>query len=130
MWILFLLLMTGIASANVYVLTDSNNAVVGLSEQNDIVAPKGDTITEIKGKIPDLPISGDPTLYNFNGNTFTLNTTKVQAQQASQQSAIASQTSQEQAKASAIAKLTDAISKVNPADVLTSDELKSLVPGS
>ena len=43
---------------------------------------------------------------------------------------ITAQTAQAQDKASAIAKLTDAISKVATQDVLTQQELDSLLPGS
>ena len=120
-----------VANADVYILTDSNNSVKGLSEQNDMVVPSGDKVTILKGQtIANLPISGDPTLYNFNNGSFTLNTAKVQAQQAAQTAAIAQQTAIANAKASAIAKLTDAISKVATQDVLTQQELDSLLPGS
>ena len=69
MWILFLLLMCGIAKADVYVVTDSSNKVIGLSEQNDEVVPSGGTKTKLNGTISNLPISGDPTLYNFSNGT-------------------------------------------------------------
>ncbi len=122
--------MTGLAQADVYVMTDSSNAVVGLSEQNDMVVPSGYKISTIKGSISNLPINGDPTIYNFNKGSFTINATKVQAKQTADQAAVATQTAADNAKASAIAKLTDALTKVEPKDVLTSDELKALLPGN
>ena len=129
--ILFLLLMCGIANADVYVLTDQNNAVLGMSEQNDIVVPSGDKTFFIKGQtIANLPITGDPTLYDFINGSFIINKTRVQAAQAAQQAEIAKQTAIAQAKLSAIQKLTDAISKVSTADVLTQQEMSALLPNS
>ena len=130
MFFLILLLLTGIAQADVYVMTDQNNNVVALSSQNNAVVPPGDIVTDLPGTVAQLPITGDPTMYTFSGNTFTINASKIQAQQAQQTAAIAQQTATANAKASAIAKLTDAISKVATQDVLTQQELQSLLPGS
>ena len=133
MFILFLILFLfcSIAHADIYVVTDSNNSVYSISDQNDAVIPKGYTLTIMKGQnIQNLPITGNPQLYNFINGGFTLNVTAVQAQQAAQTAAIAQQTATANAKASAIAKLTDAISKVATQDVLTQQELSSLLPGS
>lgn len=117
--IIFLLLMCNIANADVYILTDSNNAVKGFSEQNDMVIPNGYKINILKGlTISNLPINGNPTLYNFSNGSFTLNTTAVQAQQAAQQADIASQTAKSQAKDSAISKL--------KALGLSDDEIKAI----
>lgn len=131
MFFLIFLLLTGIASADVYVVTNPQNGVYSLSSENDAVVPSGYTVTILKGQtIPNLPITGSPQLYNFSNGAFTLNTIAVQAQQAAQTAAIAQQTAVTQAKASAIAKLTDAISKVATEDVLTSQELEALLPQS
>ena len=75
-----------------------------------------------------LPIVPPYQNYNYVNGAFTLNTAAVQAAQAQQESAIAAQTAAAQAKASAIAKLTDAISKVATNDVLTQQELQALLP--
>ncbi len=122
------ILISNIANADVYVLTN-NNSVVGLSEQNDMVVPNGYRVTILKNQtISNLPISGNPQLYNFSNGTFTLNATVVQAQQAAAAQTIAEQTATANAKASGIAKLTDAISKVATQDVLTQQELEALLP--
>ena len=133
--ILFLLLMCSIfnvtANADVYVITASDNSVYSVSNQNDAIIPNGYTLTVLKGQtLSNLPISGNPQLYNFSKGAFTLNTTAVQNQQATQAAAIAAQTALVNAKASAIAKLTDAISKVSTADVLTTQEMEALLPGN
>ena len=131
MWILFLLLMTGLAQADIYVTTNQQNNVYDVSNAPDAVVPSGYTRTLLKGQlIQNLPIVTPYQQYNFSNGNFTLNTTAVQAQQAAQTAAIAQQTAQANAKASAIAKLTDAISKVATQDVLTQQELDSLLPGS
>ena len=131
MWLFILLLMTGLAQADVYVVTNPQNGVYSISPQNDAVVPSGYTVTVLKGQsVQNLPITGRPQLYNFSNGGFTLNTTAVQAQQSAQEAAIAQQTATANAKASAIAKLTDAISKVATQDVLTQQELDSLLPGS
>lgn len=127
MWILFFILMTGLANADVYVMTDSNNAVVGLSEQNDMVVPVGNKVSTVKGNISNLAINGDATMYDFNKGSFSINIAKVQAKQAADVQAVATQTASDSAKASAIAKLTDAISKVEPKDVLTDEEIQALL---
>lgn len=129
MWFLILLLLTGIANADVYVVTNQQNNVYSVSSQNDAVIPSGYSMTVLKGQnIQNLPIVGNPQLYNFNNGGFTLNTAAVQAQQAAQSAAIASQTQQQQLQVSAIQKLTDAISKVATQDVLTQNELNALLP--
>ena len=134
MWIkiLFIILVcsiTHLAIADVYVITDKTNAVYSISDQNDAILPAGDTLTVLKGQnIVNLPISGSPQLYTFNKGGFTLNATAVQAQQDAQKAAIANQKAALQAKESAIAKLTDALSKVNVNDVLTEQEMNALLP--
>ena len=131
MWILFLLLMTGLAQADVYVTTNKQGNVYDISNAPDAVVPSGYTRTLLKGKlIQNLPIVTPYQQYNFSNGNFTLNTAAVQAAQAAQQAAIAQQTATANAKASAIAKLTDAISKVATQDVLTQSELDSLLPGT
>ena len=131
MWILFLLLLSGIANADVYVTTNQQGNVYDISNVPDAVVPSGYTRTLLKGQlIQNLPIVTPYQQYNFSNGNFTLNTTAVQAQQAAQTAAIAQQTAQANAKASAIAKLTDAISKVATQDVLTQQELDSLLSGS
>ncbi len=119
MWILFLLLFCSVANADVYILTDSNNSVIGLSEQNDMVVPSGYKISVVKGNIDNLPINGDPTLYNFDKGYFTLDKVKVQTQQSKQQSDIATQTAKSNMKNSAINKLKNL--------GLTDDEITSLL---
>lgn len=129
MWILFLILMCGIANADVYVVTNSSTNVYAVSNQKDIVVPSGDTETVLKGQtISNLPITGNPQLYNFSNGAFALNATAVQVQQAAQEAAIATTTAEEKARASAIAKLTDAISRVATDDVLTQQEMGALLP--
>lgn len=126
---LFLIALIGLARADVYVITDQNKSVYSISDQNDAVLPKGYTLTVMKGQnINNLPISGNPQLYNFNNGSFTLNSTAVQVEQTVQTQTIAAQTAAAQAKANAIAKLTDAISKVATQDVLTQQELEALLP--
>lgn len=127
--ILWFVALYGVATADVYVVTKPDNSVYSISDQNDAVIPKGYKLTIMKGQnIQNLPISGSPQLYNFNNGAFTLNSTAVQAQQAAQTAAIANQTVQDNAKASAIAKLTDALSKISTEDVLTQNELEALLP--
>lgn len=129
--ILALFLLGTIAQADVYVVTNQQGNVYSISPQNDAVIPSGYILTVMKGQnIQNLPITGNPQLYNFSNGGFTLNVTAVQASQASQQAVIAQQTAATNAKASAIAKLTDAISKVATQDVLTQSELDSLLPGT
>jgi len=128
MWIIFLLLLTGIAQADVYVITDSNGSVYDISNQPDAVVPKGYTLTVMKGQnIQNLPITNSPQLYNFSNGSFTLNKSKVQAQQAIQAESIAQDTAREQAKASALAKLADAIGKVATQDLLTDQEINAVL---
>lgn len=125
---IFLALMTGVAHADVYVVTDKSNRIYSLSEENDAVIPKDYTLTILKGqKISNLPITGDSSLYNFIGGAFTINQPALQAKQTAEQNALAAATAATNAKASALAKLTDAITKVNPADVLTSQEIDALI---
>ena len=129
--ILAIFLLGGIAQADVYVTTNQQGNVYDISNAPDAVVPSGYTRTLLKGQlIQNLPIVTPYQQYNFSNGNFTLNTTAVQAQQAAQTAAIAQQTATANAKASAIAKLTDAISKVATQDVLTQQELDSLLPGS
>ena len=130
-FLIFLLLFSGIANADVYVTTNQQSNVYDISNAPDAVVPSGYTRTLLKGQlIQNLPIVTPYQQYNFSNGSFTLNTTAVQANQAAQAAAIAAQTATAQAKASAIAKLTDAISKVATQDVLTQQELDSLLPGT
>jgi len=123
--------MCGIANADVYVVTNQQNNVYSLSSQNDAVVPSGYTLTVMSGKnIQDLPIVGSPQLYNFSNGSFTLNTAAVQAQNQAQVDAANIKAQMAQDKASAIAKLTDAINKVATQDVLTQQELEALLPSS
>ena len=131
MWILFLILMTGIAQADVYVTTNSQGNIYDISNQPDVVVPSGYTRTDVKNlTMATLPIVPPYNNYNYINGGFTLNATAVQTQQAAQQAAIAQQTAVANAKASAIAKLTDAISRVATQDVLTQQEMSALLPGS
>lgn len=107
-----------LCKADVYVVTDQNNSVISLSEQNDAVVAKGNNISIVKGNISNLPISGDATLYNFSNGAFILNKSKVQAKQAEQQTAIATQKSANDARTSGLAKI--------KALGLTDDEIKAL----
>ncbi len=102
--ILFFML-GGLATADVYVLTDANNSVVGLSEQNDMVVPAGSKVNKVSGNISNLPINGDVTMYNFNKGSFSLDKGKVQKQQKQQQDDISAQTAKAAIKVSAIGKL-------------------------
>lgn len=129
--ILINIFILNIANADVYVITDKNNSVYSVSDQPDALVPNGYILTVIKGQdIHNLPIIDSPQFYNFNNGSFILNKAAVQARQAAQAKEIANQTIQEQAKASAISKLTDAISRVATQDVLTSQELQALLSGN
>lgn len=134
MWLLilfFLICVAQIAHADVYVVINPAGNVYSISNQNDAVIPSGYKLTVMKGKnIQDLPISGAPQLYNFSNGAFTLNKSALSAQQAQQASAQATEDARTQAKLSAIQKLTDAITKVNPSDVLTNDELQAILPSN
>jgi Na+-transporting NADH:ubiquinone oxidoreductase subunit NqrC len=107
MWVLFLLLMCSPVLADVYVLTDSNKSVVGLSEQDDMVSPPGHTIKIIPNKqIKDLTVSiGEEKLYDFNGSKFTLNSKKVQDKNKSESDALLAEQKKSSDKQSAISKL-------------------------
>lgn len=130
--IVLILLIIGVSSvsnADVYVVTNSSHNVYAISNQNDIVVPSGDTETIMKGQnIENLPITGNPQLYNFSNGGFTVNTAAVTAKQASDTQAADAQQAIEAAKISAIEKLTDAISKVDVNDVLTNSEMQALLP--
>lgn len=122
-------LMVVVAKADVYVITNAQNNVYSVSNLPDAVVPAGDTLTVIKGQsVQNLPITGDPTLYNFTKGAFIINATAVQAQQAAQAAIIAQQTATANAQASAIAKLTDALNRVASQDVLTATEMQALLP--
>lgn len=105
--LLFLLLMCSVVKADVYVLTDSNKAVVGLSEQDDMVVPQGYEKSVIPNKkISDLPISmGEEKLYDFVGNKFKLNNKKVQDKNKAEADAVLAAQKFNNDKASAINKL-------------------------
>lgn len=118
MWILFLLLMTGIAQAKVYVITAPDSSVYSVSEQDDAVIPKGYSKNIINGNISNLPISGEPSLYNFNKGAFTLNSGKVQARIIEQQKQIMLEADHQDKKGSAIVKLRGL--------GLTDDEIKAI----
>lgn len=120
-----------VARADVYVVTNPQGLVYSLSDQNDAVIPSGYKLTVMKGQnISNLPITGNPQLYNFNNGAFTINTAAVTAQQNAQTQAIAAQQARDAAKASALEKLTDAITKVDVNDVLTNSEMQALLPSS
>lgn len=125
--IILFLLLPSVAMADVYVISASDNSVYSLSEQDDALIPKGYTKTIIKGNIANLPISGDVSMYDFKKGAFVINAAKVKASQDAQGEAIAKQTAIVAARASAITKLTDAITKVEPKDVLTDQELNALL---
>lgn len=105
MWVLFLLLMCGIARADVYVITAKDNSIYSISEADDAVIPIGYNKNIIKGTISNLPISGDVKLYNFSNGTFVLNPDKIKAKNIEEQSNINSENDEKNNKASAIAKL-------------------------
>lgn len=122
MWIIFFLLLTGFVQADVYVLTDANKSVVGLSEQNDIVAQAGQKVEVLKNKqIKDLTMTmGEEKLYDFNGKTFTLNSKKVQEQAKAESDYILEKQQKDQNKNSAILKLKDVVK-------LTDDEIEAIL---
>lgn len=129
--VLILLSMVPMVYADVYVITDPNGSVYSISDVNDAVIPSGYKLTVMKGKnIKDLPISGDTQLYNFNNGGFNLNNKAFLARQAVQKQMAADADARAQAKLSAIKKLTDAITKVNPSDVLTNEELQAILPSN
>lgn len=107
MWILFLILLSGIAQADVYVVTAPDKSVYSISEQNDAVIPSGYSSSVIKNKqIKDLTVTmGDEKLYDFNGSKFTLNTAKVNAKNKAEADAIAAENKKNTDKNSAITKL-------------------------
>lgn len=128
-FILILVCITSTALADVYVVTNSKGAVYSISNQNDAVIPQGYNLTVMKGQnIRNLPITGNPRLYNFSNGSFTLNPDAVISDQALQAKNIAEQQAKVAAKISAIEKLTDAISKVDVNDVLTNTEMQALLP--
>lgn len=125
--LLLLLLMTGFARADVYVVTAPDNSVYSLSELDDAVVPQGYKKNIIKGSIENLPISGGVQLYDFKNGQFIINANKVAEKNKIDQSAILEEQTLESNKVNALAKLTDAITKVEPKDVLTDDEIKALL---
>lgn len=126
--ILFLLLMCGIAHADVYVTTNQQGNVYDVSPLPDAVVPSGYTRVEIKNlTIATLPIVQPYQNYNYINGSFTLNATAVTAQQVAQAATIAAQTAQAATATSALAKINDAISKVATQDTLTQNELMALV---
>jgi len=117
-----------LAHADVYVVTNPQGGVYSISPQNDAVVPSGYKLTVMKGQnIQNLPITGDPQLYNFNNGGFTINAAAVTAQQNIQIQNTAAQEAAQSAKASALEKLTDAITKVDVNDVLTNSEVNALL---
>ncbi len=121
MFIIFLILMCSIAQADVYVLTDSNKEVIGISEQNDMVVPAGHKIDIVKNKtIKDLPFSpSEEKMYNFSGNKFSLNSKKVQDKNKQESDAILTKQKEDSSKKSGIEKLKDVVK-------LTDDEIEAL----
>ncbi len=129
MWILFLLLLTGIANADVYVTTNPQGGVYDVSSQPDAVVPKGYTRVNLQGQsISNLQILPPYQNYNYINGAFILNTAVVQASNAAQVATANAQAQQQALQVSAITKLTDAISKVATQDVLTQNELNALLP--
>ena len=121
MWILILILLCGTAQANVYVLTNDDKSVIGLSEQNDIFVPSGHSLEIIENKkISDLPVTmGEEQLYDFKGNKFTLNNKRVNARKKLENDAIVEINKNEENKLSAIKKLKDL--------GLTDNEIKAII---
>lgn len=104
--ILFLMLLMGMAQADVYVVTNQSGNVYAISNQPDIIVPSTYTQTILKGQdISNLPITGSPQLYNFINGAFVLNATAVQAQQAQQTVEIAAKSVRQAHHDSAISKL-------------------------
>lgn len=122
MWILFLLLMIGTAQADVYVLTSADKAVVGLSEQNDIVVPAGHKLDMIKNKkISDLSVTmGEEKMYDFDGSKFKINAKKVQDKNKADSDAVIAEQKRVNDKQSAI-------EKIKSVAGLTDDEIKAVL---
>ncbi len=105
MWILFLILMTNLASADVFVITAPDQSVYSVSEQDDAITPQGYKKDVIKNQhIKDLPLADNEKMYDFNGNKFTLNAKKVQDKNKAEQDAILAEQDKQTKKSSAIAK--------------------------
>lgn len=117
--IIFLLLMCGIADAKVYIVTDTNDAVVSISEQNDAVVPRGYNVSTVKGKIDGLPISGDPTLYDFKSGSFVLNNKRVTDKNTVQQNSIIATQNRNTNR-------TSGFKKIQTTNSLTDDEMKAI----
>ena len=107
MWILFLILMTGIVQADVYVITAPDKSVYSLSEADDAVLPDGYKKDIIENKtISDLTITpGEEKLYDFNGSKFTPNAKKIQDKNKAEEEAILRAEKAAEDKASVITKL-------------------------
>lgn len=118
--LIFLMLMTGICQADVYVLTSSDKSVVGLSEQDDMVVPEGYRKDIIRNKkISDITVSNnDMNMYDFSDGKFSLNQKKVADKKIAEEEAILEAQKKDADKKSALDKLL----KLG----LTDDELKSL----
>lgn len=105
--ILFLILMCGIARADVFVVTAPDASVVSLSEQDDAVVPAGFKKDVIKNKqIKDLTVSmGEERLYDFNGGKFILNAQKVKDKNKAESDAILKNQKSSTDRQSGLAKL-------------------------
>lgn len=118
---LFLLMMMGVAHADVYVITAPDKSVYSISEADDAVVPSGYKKDIVKNKkIKDLTVSlGEENLYDFNNGTFTVNAKKIQDKSKAESDYILKVQKEENSKKSAMDKL--------KALGLTEDEAKSLV---
>lgn len=122
MWLLFLILMCGIANAEVYVITAPDNSVYSLSEQDDALVPNGYKKSVIKKKnISDLGLSNYETMYDYVGNKFRLNAKKVSDNDKAEKDAIIKKEKKAADKASLILKLKNI--------GLTDDEIAILIDG-
>ena len=118
--LIFLMLFTTSAMADVYVVTAPDKSVYSLSEYNDAVVPKGYKVDIIKNaKIDTLGLVKSEKFYDFNGGKFTINNTKVQAEAKQIQDAEAQRIADEQARQSAIAKLKGLGLNDNEIDAIT-----------
>lgn len=103
---IFLMLMTTIAQADVYVVTAPDKSVYSVSEQDDAVVPSGYKKTVVKNKfIKDFPLDSNEKMYDFSGTKFTLNSKKVTDKNKAEQEAIIASQKRATDKATAISKL-------------------------
>lgn len=76
--IIFLLLMTGIAQADIFVVYDPQTKEVdSLSNANDAVIPAGHEVKQIPGEVEEYYASADAKDYKFNGSKLSLNVKKM-----------------------------------------------------